>query len=138
MTVRALKETPYGDAAKPARPAYPQKLRDPQPAASAEKTEKVEKGFSAVELRPVNNSDAAVVANYAALVPASGMTFIDFGFLEPLMIAAIQQSVRDGKEPPETVHGKLTARIALNYDTVVSLYNQLGQLIAFQPSGEKT
>ena len=42
-----------------------------------------------VRLVPASDSDQPRVANYTALTLAPGMAFIDFGFFEPAMLAAL-------------------------------------------------
>jgi hypothetical protein len=132
MTTKPLKASLYDGVAKPGGNSSAQKSREGQATTTGKK------GVT-IRLSPVNNSDAAVVANYVSLSPAYGMTFVDFGFLEPSMMAVVQQLVRDGKEPPETLNGKLATRVVLGYDVIASLYDQLGQLLAtFQQPNDKT
>ncbi|MFY9316416.1 MAG: hypothetical protein WAO95_12770 [Burkholderiales bacterium] len=83
-----------------------------------------------VRLAPVNNSDQPVLANYAVVNPAPGMAFIDFGFLEPGLLAAIPRVAKQGGKLPETVNGKLAVRVALGYETLAGLQQQIGQLLA--------
>ena len=49
---------------------------------------------------PVDNSDQPVVANYCAINVSPGMAFLDFGFLEPAMLAALPRVVRSGGSCP--------------------------------------
>ena len=58
------------------------------------------------------------------------MVFVDFGFLEPAALAALSQLARSDGKIPETLTGKLAVRVALGYDTLAALYQQLGQVIA--------
>lgn len=127
-----MKASLYNDLAKAGGNSSEQKSREGMTTTTGKK------GIT-VRLSPVNNSDSAVVANYVSLNPAYGMAFIDFGFLEPSMVAVVQQLVQDGKELPETLSGKLATRVAISYDVVASLYDQLGQLLAtFQQPNDKT
>jgi len=132
MTTKPMKASLYNDLAKAGGNSSEQKSREGMTTTTGKK------GIT-VRLSPVNNSDSAVVANYVSLNPAYGMAFIDFGFLEPSMVAVVQQLVQDGKELPETLSGKLATRVAISYDVVASLYDQLGQLLAtFQQPNDKT
>jgi hypothetical protein len=83
----------------------------------------------ALRLMPVRDSDQPIVANYTALNVAPGMVFIDFGFLEPGMLAALPRVAREGGKLPETINGKLAARVALGYDAVAGLHRQLGSVL---------
>jgi hypothetical protein len=83
-----------------------------------------------IRLAPVNNSDQPVVANYTALNIAPGMIFIDFGFLEPGMLTALPRVARQGGKLPESVNGKLAVRVAMGYDGLANLHQQLGQMLS--------
>jgi hypothetical protein len=83
-----------------------------------------------IRLAPVGNSDQPVLANFTRLNGAPGMVFVDFGFLEPAALAALSQLARSGGKIPETLTGKLAVRVALGYDTLAALHQQLGQVVA--------
>jgi len=96
-----------------------------------EQNEKQEKttGLN-IRLAPVGNSDQPMLANFTRLNGAPGMVFVDFGFLEPAALSALSQVARSGGKIPETLTGKLAVRVALGYDTLAALHQQLGQVIA--------
>ena len=83
-----------------------------------------------VRLSTVGNSDQPVLANFTRLNGAPGMVFVDFGFLEPAALAALGQLARSGGKIPETLTGKLAVRVALGYDTLAALHQQLGQVMS--------
>lgn len=82
-----------------------------------------------IRLAPVENSDQPVVANYSSINVAPGMAFIDFGFLEPAMLAALPRVARSGGKLPENLNGKLAVRVALGFDSLAILHQQLGQVL---------
>ena len=84
----------------------------------------------AVRLVPANDSDRPVLANYVSLQPASGMLLLDFGFLEPSVLAALPNVARRGGKLPESLNGRLAVRVAMGYDGAVQLQNQLTRLLA--------
>lgn len=57
------------------------------------------------------------------------MVFVDFGFIEPGMLAALPRLAREGGKMPESLNGKLAARVALGYDAVAQLHQQLGRVL---------
>jgi hypothetical protein len=83
-----------------------------------------------LRLVPVGNSDQPIVANYTALNVSPGMVFVDFGFIEPGMLSALPRMARDGGKMPESINGKLAARVALGYDALAQLHQQLGRMLA--------
>lgn len=83
-----------------------------------------------VRLAPLNNSDQPVLANYTTVNVAPGMAFIDFGFLEPSLLAAIPRVAKQGGKLPQSVNGKLAVRVAMGYDGLAGLHQQIGRVIA--------
>jgi hypothetical protein len=83
-----------------------------------------------IRLVPSGTSDLPVVANYSALTLAPGMGFIDFGFLEPGMLAALPRVAKEGGKLPESINGRLAVRVALSYETLANLQQQLTKALA--------
>ena len=83
-----------------------------------------------IRLAPVDNSDQPVLANFTTLHGSLGMVFVDFGFLEPAALDALSRLARSGGKIQETLTGKLAVRVALGYDTLAALHQQLGQVVA--------
>jgi hypothetical protein len=83
-----------------------------------------------IRLQPVDNADQPVLANFTRLNGAPGMVFVDFGFLEPAALSALSRLALSGGKIPETLTGKLAVRVALGYDTLAALHQQLGQVVA--------
>lgn len=97
----------------------------------AEQNEKHDKTVGLnIKLAPVDHSDQPVLANFTRLNGAPGMVFVDFGFLEPAALSALSRLARSGGKIPETLNGKLAVRVALGYDTLAALHQQLGQVVA--------
>ena len=82
-----------------------------------------------VRLAPVDNSDQPVLSNDAIVNVAPGMAFIDFGFLEPGLLAAIPRVASQGGKLPESVNGKLAVRVAMGYDSLSGLHQQIGRVL---------
>ena len=82
-----------------------------------------------VRLVPSGDSDAPRVANYTSLTIAPGMAFIDFGFFEPAMLAALPRVAKEGGKLPESINGRLATRVAMSYDTLANLHQQLGSAL---------
>jgi len=82
-----------------------------------------------IRLAPVENSDQPVLANFTRLNGAPGMVFVDFGFLEPAALSALSRLAQSGGKIPENLNGKLAVRVALGFDTLAALHQQLGQVI---------
>jgi hypothetical protein len=100
-----------------------------QPAA-AEPAKKKQAAGMGVRLAPDGDSDQPVVANYTTLNVSPGIVFVDFGFLEPGMLAALPRVAKAGGKMPERLNGKLAVRVAMGYDAMAKLHQQLGRVLA--------
>jgi hypothetical protein len=82
-----------------------------------------------IRLAPANQSDQPVVANYSAINLAPGMAFIDFGFIEPATLASLPRAAQPGGKMPESLNGRLAVRVALGYDGLSQLQQQLTRVL---------
>lgn len=82
-----------------------------------------------IRLQPIENSDQPVFANFSFVQGAQGMLFLDFGFLEPRVLPSVMKLAREGGKLPETVNGKLAARVVLSPDAANQLLQQLEQQV---------
>jgi hypothetical protein len=103
--------------------------KDDKPAATSASTTAGARQRMGVRLAPVDNSDQPVLANYANVNVAPGMAFIDFGFIEPGLLAAIPRVAKQGGKLPQSVNGKLAVRVAMGYDGLAGLHQQIGRVL---------
>ncbi len=96
---------------------------------ASNKPAKTEPSSTRLKLIPSNHSDAPVLANTSMVVPAAGFVYLDFGFVEPGVVPALEQLARNGSKLPEQIEGRLAARVALSLDVVQQLYQQLGSVL---------
>ncbi|OUL98745.1 hypothetical protein [Variovorax sp. JS1663] len=85
--------------------------------------------FPQIRLVPADGSDQPVLSNYATVQVAPAMVYLDFGFIEPGLIAALQATVRTNGTLPERINGRLATRVALSMDVLQALHTQLGAVI---------
>jgi hypothetical protein len=84
----------------------------------------------ALRLSPVNNSDQPVLANSSSIHLAPGMAYIDFGFIEPGVLAALPRMAKQGGKLPEEINGKLAVRVVMGFDGLANLQQQLTRVMA--------
>lgn len=99
-------------------------------AASAGAAEATARQRMDVRLAPVGNSDQPVLTNYTSISPAPGMAFIDFSFLEPALLAALPRAAKQGVKLPQSLNGKLAVWVAIGYDGLAGLHQQVGRVLA--------
>lgn len=81
-----------------------------------------------VRLHPVEQSDQPIASNFATVTVAQGIAYVDFGFIEPTMLAKVMVDSQNGKTLPEQVEGKLVARVSLGLDVLGRLQHQIQQV----------
>ena len=82
-----------------------------------------------VQLVPRDHADQPVLANYSAAHVAQGIAYLDFGFIEPALLAAVARAAQANKPLPKAVQGRLASRVALPLDALVRLHQQLQQVL---------
>jgi hypothetical protein len=82
-----------------------------------------------INLVPAQQSDQPVLANFSFVNVAPGMAFIDFGFIEPRVLAALPSMALSGGKMPERIDGRLAVRVALGFDAVQTLHQQLARIL---------
>ena len=81
-----------------------------------------------VRLRPVEQTDQPIMSNFATVSVAQGIAYLDFGFIEPTLLAQVMVDSQQGKAVPEQVGGKLVARVSLGLDVLGRLQHQMQQV----------
>lgn len=80
-----------------------------------------------LRLTPVANSDHPIAANTSTVQLAPGMAYIDFGFIEPSVLASLPRIAQQGGEMPKGINGRLAARMVMGFDALAQLHQQLTQ-----------
>ena len=100
----------------------------PAPAVATPAAENKTVGMS-VRLTPSGDSDRPVFSNFTNVNVAPGTVFVDFGFLEPGVLSALPQMLKDGNKLPEAINGRLSVRVAMGLDAMANLHQQLSRVI---------
>jgi hypothetical protein len=83
-----------------------------------------------VKLKPVDRSDQPLTANYTSVGVAQGIAYLDFGFIEPTLMATVFCSAQNGGHVPKNLEGTLAARVAMPLEVALPLRQQLQQVLA--------
>jgi len=75
---------------------------------------------------PANGSDQPLLANITIVQPTAGVALLDFGFVDPAALAALNTMARSGRKVPERVNGRLATRVAMSYEALATLHRQIG------------
>ena len=58
-----------------------------------------------------------------------GIAYVDFGFIEPALLAAIDKTAKDGQAGPKGLEGALVTRVAMGVDVLARLHQQIQQVL---------
>jgi hypothetical protein len=82
-----------------------------------------------VRLKPSDSSAHPRATNYTNVGVAQGIAYVDFGFIEPSMLAAIAKAAKDGQAAPKGLEGALVSRVAMSVDVLARLHQQIQQVL---------
>ena len=82
-----------------------------------------------VRLKPSESSAHPRATNYTNVGVAQGIAYLDFGFIEPTLLAAIAKAAKDGHAAPKGLDGALVTRVAMGVDVLARLHQQIQQVL---------
>jgi hypothetical protein len=82
-----------------------------------------------VRLKPSEPSAHPRATNYTNVGVAQGIAYVDFGFIEPTLLAAIAKTAKDGQVAPKGLEGALVTRVAMGVDVLARLHQQIQQVL---------
>ena len=90
-----------------------------------------------VRLKQSEPSAHPRATNYTNVGVAQGIAYLDFGFIEPTLIAAIAKTAKDGQPAPKGLDGMLVARVAMGVDVLARLHQQIQQVLISLQGGQQ-
>lgn len=82
-----------------------------------------------VRLKATESSAHPLATNYTNVGVAQGIAYLDFGFIEPVLLAAIAKDAKDGQPAPKGLDGALVTRVAMGVDVLARLHQQIQQVL---------
>jgi hypothetical protein len=82
-----------------------------------------------VRLKPSEPSAHPLATNYTNVGVAQGIAYVDFGFIELALLAAIAKTAKDGQAAPKGLDGHLVTRVAMGVDVLARLHQQIQQVL---------
>ncbi|MDF0653024.1 MAG: hypothetical protein P0121_16325 [Nitrospira sp.] len=83
-----------------------------------------------VRLKPSESSAHPRAANYTNVGVAQGIAYLDFGFIEPALLAAVAKTAKDGQAAPKGLDGHFVSRVAMDVSALARLHQQIQQVLA--------
>lgn len=91
-----------------------------------------------VRLKPSESSAHPRAANYTSVGIAQGIAYLDFGFVEPTVLAAIAKAAKNGQAAPKGLDGHLVTRVAMDVSALARLQQQIQQVLVGLRTAQKT
>lgn len=82
-----------------------------------------------VRLKPSESSAHPRATNYTNVGVAQGIAYVDFGFIEPALLAAVAKTAKDGQAAPKGLDGALVTRVAMSVDVLARMHLQIQQVL---------
>ena len=82
-----------------------------------------------VRLKPSEPSVHPRATNYTNVSLTQGIAYLDFGFIEPTLLAAIAKTAKDGQAAPKGLDGIFVTRVAMGVDVLARLHQQIQQIL---------
>ena len=82
-----------------------------------------------VRLKPSEPSAHPLATNSTNVNVAQGIAYVDFGFIEPTLLAAIAKTAKDGQAAPKGLEGAIVTRVAMSVDVLARLHQQIQQVL---------
>ena len=82
-----------------------------------------------VRLKPSEPSAHPRATNYTNVGVAQGIAYVDFGFIEPSLLATIAKTAKDGQAAPKGLEGALVTRVAMGVDVLARLHQQIQHVL---------
>jgi hypothetical protein len=82
-----------------------------------------------VRLKPSESSAHPRATNYTNVGVAQGIAYVDFGFIEPTILAAIAKTAKGSQAVPKGLEGALVTRVAMSVDVLTRLHQQIQQVL---------
>ncbi len=82
-----------------------------------------------VRLKCSDSSAQPRAANYTNVGIAQGVAYLDFGFIEPALLASIAKTAKDSQAAPKGLDGHLVTRVAMDLSALGRLQQQIQQAL---------
>jgi hypothetical protein len=82
-----------------------------------------------VRLKPSESSAHPRATNYTNVGVAQGIAYLDFGFIEPTLLAVMAKRAKESQAAPKGLDGTLVTRVAMGVDVLARLHQQIQQVL---------
>lgn len=81
-----------------------------------------------IRMQQGEHTGQPLYSNFTSVQGGQGVVIVDFGFLDPQTINALNRLARSGEKAPEAVGARMSCRMAISIEAANNLAQQLNQL----------
>ncbi|MDV6342372.1 hypothetical protein R2083_12180 [Nitrosomonas sp. Is35] len=81
-----------------------------------------------IRMQQGEHTGQPLYSNFTSVQGGQGVVIVDFGFLDPQTINALNRLARSGEKAPEAVGARMSCRMAISVEAATNLAHQLNQL----------
>lgn len=82
-----------------------------------------------IRMQQGEHTGQPLYSNFTSVQGGQGVVMVDFGFLDPQTIHAVNRLARSGEKVPDTVGARMSCRMAISVEAANNLTQQLTQLL---------
>ena len=82
-----------------------------------------------VRPKPSESSAHPRATNYTNVSMAQGIAYLNFGFSEPALLAAIAKTAKSGQATPKGLDGALVTRVVMGVDVMARMHQQIQHVL---------
>ncbi|MDO8333538.1 MAG: hypothetical protein Q7T35_02580 [Nitrosomonas sp.] len=91
-----------------------------------------------VAMQQGEHTGQPLYSNLTSVQAGHGVVIVDFGFLDPQTMNALNHMIKSGSKVPSTIDAKMSCRIAISIDAASQLAQQLNQLLGKKAATDQT
>ena len=82
-----------------------------------------------IRMQQGEHTGQPLYSNFTSVQGGQGVVIVDFGFLDPQTINAVNRLAKSGEKVPDTVGARMSCRMAISIEAASNLAYQLNQLL---------
>lgn len=82
-----------------------------------------------IRMQQGEHTGQPLYSNFTSVQGGQGVVMVDFGFLDPQTINALNRLARTGEKTPDTIGARMSCRMAISIEAANNLAMQLSQLL---------
>lgn len=82
-----------------------------------------------IRMQQGEHTGQPLYSNFVSVQGGQGVVIVDFGFLDPQTINALNRLARSGEKVPDTIGARMSCRMAISVEAARNLSQQLNQLL---------